>query len=94
MNWVVIATALVFNAFASTHLVAWLITIKMYLLSCERLMGLIKPMKSKPHFMNGLVGSMVINFTIGYVKDFQFANMRHRINNVVVHPCAKLATNT
>jgi hypothetical protein len=28
------------------------------------------PMKSKPHFMNGLVGSMVINFAIGICNRF------------------------
>jgi hypothetical protein len=70
MNWVVIAFALVFNAFASTHLVAWSVATKMYLLSCQRFMGLIRPMKSKPHFMNGSTRSMVINFTIGACKRF------------------------
>jgi hypothetical protein len=28
------------------------------------------PMKSKPHFMNGSDGSMVINFAIGVRKRF------------------------
>jgi hypothetical protein len=56
---------LVLNAFTSTHLVVESLVTKMYLLLCEQFMSLIKPMKSKPHFMNGSIGSMVINFAIG-----------------------------
>jgi hypothetical protein len=31
---------------------------------------------------------------LGYVKDFQFAGKHHMIGNVVMHPCAELATST
>jgi hypothetical protein len=60
----VIVTVLVFNVFASTHFVAQLVATKMYFLPCEQFATLMGPMKSKPHFMNGSVGSMVINFAI------------------------------
>jgi hypothetical protein len=70
MNWTMTTVVLVLNAFASTHLVTYSIATKIYLLSCEPFEGLMGPMKSKPHFMNGSTKSMMINFAIGVCEKF------------------------
>jgi hypothetical protein len=57
-------------------------------------MGLMGLMKSKPHFMNGLARNMLSILPLGCVKDFQFIDKHHNIDNVVGHPCEELATNT
>jgi hypothetical protein len=53
---------LVFNIFASTHLVASYVAIKIYLFLTYLQVGLIGPTKSSPHFINGSFGRLVTSF--------------------------------
>jgi hypothetical protein len=64
MNFVVIVVVLVRNAIGSTHLVAYLVAIRMYLFSIYLLMGLIGPIKSNPPFVKGFISNEVINFVM------------------------------
>jgi hypothetical protein len=61
-NFVEIITILVLNIFASTHLVASYVAIKIYLFLVYLQAGSIGPTKSSPHFINGSFGRLVISF--------------------------------
>jgi hypothetical protein len=56
-NLAMFTIVLVMNAFISTHLVAYFIATKMYLFH----VGLIGPIKSRPHFIKGSYGSVIIS---------------------------------
>ncbi len=64
----------------------------MYLLLCERLMGLIRPRSPNPISWMVQLGAWWSTSPLGYVRDFQFVGKHHRIDSAIVHPCAKLAT--
>jgi hypothetical protein len=54
-NLVMTTIVLVMNAFISTHLVAYSVATKMYLFH----VGLIGPIKFRPHFIKGSYGSVI-----------------------------------
>jgi hypothetical protein len=56
------AIVLLRNAFASTHLVAQSIVIRMYVFPTYLLIGLIGLTNSNPHFMKGSTNSKVITW--------------------------------
>ncbi len=59
-NLAMTTIVLVMNAFISTHLVAYFVATRMYLFP----IGLIGPIKSRPHFIKGSYGSVVTSFGI------------------------------
>jgi hypothetical protein len=63
MNFVVTIVMLVWNTHVSTHLMARLITISLYLFSNNLPIGLIGPMKSNPHFIYDSSSNIITNFT-------------------------------
>ncbi len=60
-NLAVITTILVLSAFASTHLVAKSIAIRIYLFHVSLPASLIGLIKSRPHFIKGSFGNVVTN---------------------------------
>jgi len=60
-NLVVTTAILVLNPFTSTHLVAQSIATKMYLFPINLHVGLIRPIKFRPHFVKGSFRSIVTN---------------------------------
>ncbi len=60
-------TMLVMNALASTHLVAWFVVTRMYLLLVNHPTCLIGPTKFSPHFINGSFGKIVISLAKLYI---------------------------
>jgi hypothetical protein len=55
-------TTLVLNIFASTHLVASYVAIRIYLFLVYLQAGSIGPIMSSPHFINGSFGRFVTSF--------------------------------
>jgi hypothetical protein len=53
------ATMLVLNALVSTHLVAYVVVTRMYLLLVNHLIGLIGQTKSSSHFINRSYGKVI-----------------------------------
>ncbi len=65
----------------------------MHLLSCEQLTGLMVPKSPNPISWMVQLGAWWSTSPLGYVQNFQFVGKHHRIDSVIVHPCAELATN-
>ncbi len=58
-NLALIIAIFILSAFASTHLVACSITTKIYLFPIYFPVGLIRPIKSKPHSIKGFFGAKI-----------------------------------
>jgi len=65
-------TMLVLSALTSTHLVAWFVATKMYLLLVNHHAILISARKFNPHFINGSYGKFVFSLAKLYVVTSNF----------------------
>jgi len=61
-NIAITTTILVLNAFAFTHLVTKSVSTIMYLIPISLHVGLIRSIKSRPHFIKGSSINVVTNF--------------------------------
>ncbi len=91
-NLVVTIVIFVLNAFACTHLVALYVVAIIFVFLISLPIGLIRPIKSKPHFIKGSSKNVVINLAKKLFLVFQFVDNCHNFCKIHKYLKIKLTT--